>query len=195
VDGDELAVRAVLGQQISVTRASRLAEQLVERYGDALPMEPGAHGEDHATLRRLFPSMDRLARLEPGELPMPRARGRALVGLSQAVAAGDLALDRSADRAQTRSALLALPGIGPWTADYIALRALGDPDVLMMGDLGVRKGLADLGLDRDAAEARTEAWRPWRSYAQMHVWSGTGGPDAAESPDPDRPAPPWTKES
>jgi AraC family transcriptional regulator of adaptative response / DNA-3-methyladenine glycosylase II len=195
VDGDELAVRAVLGQQISVTRASRLAEQIVQRYGDVVPMDPGANGEHHATLERLFPSMDRLSRLEPDELPMPRARGRALIALSQAVAAGDLALDRSADRAQTRGVLLALPGIGPWTADYIALRALGDPDVLMVGDLGVRKGLAELGIDRAAAEAQTQAWRPWRSYAQMHVWTRAAGPDRADPVDSAKPAPTPTKES
>jgi AraC family transcriptional regulator of adaptative response / DNA-3-methyladenine glycosylase II len=195
VDGDELAVRAVLGQQISVARASRLAEQLVERYGDPVPIEPGADTSEHATLRRLFPPMDRLARLDPGELPMPRARGRALVGLCQAVAVGDLALDRSADRAETRRALLAVPGIGPWTADYIALRALGDPDVLMVGDLGVRKGLAELGIDRETAETDTHPWRPWRSYAQMHVWNRTADPDPAEPADPEQQPPTPTKES
>jgi AraC family transcriptional regulator of adaptative response / DNA-3-methyladenine glycosylase II len=103
---------------------------------------------------------------------MPRSRGRCLVGLARAVAEGDLVLDRSADRDETREALLSLPGIGPWTADYIALRALGDPDVFMATDLGVRHGLERLGLHGNALEVQrhAEAWRPWRSYAQMHVW-------------------------
>jgi AraC family transcriptional regulator of adaptative response / DNA-3-methyladenine glycosylase II len=103
---------------------------------------------------------------------MPRARGRALVTLAAAVASGDVVLDRSADRFETRAGLLALPGIGPWTADYVALRALGDPDVFMATDLGVRHGLAKLGFEGSPQEItrRAEAWRPWRSYALMHVW-------------------------
>jgi AraC family transcriptional regulator, regulatory protein of adaptative response / DNA-3-methyladenine glycosylase II len=101
---------------------------------------------------------------------MPRARGRSLVGVAQAVADGTVMLDRGADRAEVRAALLALPGIGPWTADYIALRALGDPDVFLPTDLGVRHGLARLGIDGDVT-AISDAWRPWRSYGLMHVWA------------------------
>ena len=161
VDGDEVAVRAVLGQQVSVARAQSLAALLAERYG-----EPGLGGEG-----RLFPSARSLAQVAAEELPMPRARGRALVVLCQALSAGDIALDRSAERTEVRRALLAVPGIGPWTAGYIAMRALGDPDVLLAGDVGLRQGLATLGVPAGHAETAGEAWRPWRSYAQMHVWS------------------------
>ena len=97
---------------------------------------------------------------------MPRARGRALAGLAASLATGDVELDRGADRGAVRESLLALRGIGPWTADYVALRALGDPDVFMATDLGVRHAL-----DRLPADARDpERWRPWRSYAQMYLW-------------------------
>jgi AraC family transcriptional regulator of adaptative response / DNA-3-methyladenine glycosylase II len=93
-----------------------------------------------------------------------------LVALCGALAAGDVALDRSADRAEVRQALLEIPGIGPWTADYIAMRALGDPDVFLSGDVGVRNGLQAMGVDAGSAEAVSRGWGPWRSYAQMHVW-------------------------
>jgi AraC family transcriptional regulator of adaptative response / DNA-3-methyladenine glycosylase II len=101
---------------------------------------------------------------------MPRARGRALTGLCAALANGDVRLDRSADRDDVRARLLALPGIGPWTADYIALRALGDPDVFLPADIGTRDALVALGRDPSTAAGLAEAWRPWRSYAQVHLW-------------------------
>ena len=108
---------------------------------------------------------------------MPRARGRALVSLSAALAGGEVALDRSADRAAVRAALLAVEGIGPWTADYIAMRARGDPDVFLPADVGVRNAFQGLGLDPSTAAHVSESWRPWRSYAQMHLWA-----DLASSP-------------
>ena len=86
-----------------------------------------------------------------------------------ALDAGDVRLDRSTDRAETRAALLALPGIGPWTADYVAMRALGDPDAFLPTDLGVRNAAVQLGIDDPTA--RSETWRPWRSYALMRLWS------------------------
>jgi AraC family transcriptional regulator of adaptative response / DNA-3-methyladenine glycosylase II len=159
VDGEELAVRAVLGQQISVARARNLAALLVDRYGEA---GPGGS--------RLFPSSEALATVTAEELPMPRARGRALVKLCAALAAGDLALDRSADRSDVRRDLLAVRGIGPWTASYVAMRALGDPDCFLPTDVGVRNGLAILGVDPGRGEEVAHPWSPWRSYAQMHVW-------------------------
>lgn len=161
VDGDELAVRAVLGQQITVTAARSLAALLVDRYGVPLP---DGHGQ-------LFPSAATLAGIDPEELPMPRARGRALVMLAEALADGRVILDRSGDRGDVRRSLLAVPGIGPWTADYIAMRALGDPDVLLIGDTGLRDGLAALGAAPESRGSSGETWRPWRSYAQMHLWS------------------------
>jgi AraC family transcriptional regulator, regulatory protein of adaptative response / DNA-3-methyladenine glycosylase II len=163
VDGQELAARAVLGQQVSVSRARSLAARLAEDHGE--PLEDASAG-----VVRLFPSAERLASIDPAALPMPRARGRALVELCAALAAGTVALDRSADRHSVREALLAVPGIGPWTADYVAMRALGDPDVMLPTDVGVRHACATLGVKPDDIGETTQRWRPWRSYALMYLW-------------------------
>jgi AraC family transcriptional regulator of adaptative response / DNA-3-methyladenine glycosylase II len=160
VDGFEVAVRAVVGQQVSVAGARTLLGRLVAEHGQLVDGSDG--------VVRLFPAADTVAALDPDQLPLPRARGRALVGLAAAVADGALVLDRGSDRGQVRDTLLALPGIGPWTADYVALRALGDPDIFLPTDLGVRQGLVRMGIDDPG---RADAWRPWRSYALMHVWS------------------------
>ena len=153
-DPAELAVRAVLGQQVSVAAARTQAARLAERCGERLPEPSGA-------VTRLFPAPGALAELEPGHLPMPRARARSLIAMAVALSGG---LDP-----RDREAFLALRGIGPWTADYVALRC-GDPDVLLETDLGVRRGFARLG-DPAALVRRAEAWRPWRSYAVQHLWS------------------------
>ena len=163
LDGAEMAVLTVLGQQVSVAAARTAAARLVETHGEALGLE-GAH-----TVDRLFPSMAALAAVDPESLPMPRSRGRALVGLAEALDSGAVRLDRSTDRDETRGALVALPGIGPWTADYVALRALGDPDAFLPTDLGVRHSAERLGIHD--LSTRSESWRPWRSYALMRLWS------------------------
>jgi AraC family transcriptional regulator of adaptative response / DNA-3-methyladenine glycosylase II len=165
VDGAELAVRAVLGQQVSVAAARTAAGRLVESYGERVNLPRGG-------VVALFPSAATLAALDPASLPMPRARADALVGLCRALAEGDLRLDPAADRDEARRALLALPGIGPWTAGYVAMRALGDPDVFLVEDLGVRHALTRLGGPSDQREARAlaEAWAPWRSYASQYLW-------------------------
>jgi AraC family transcriptional regulator, regulatory protein of adaptative response / DNA-3-methyladenine glycosylase II len=163
VDGFEVAVRAVIGQQISVSGARTILSRVIAAHGDRV--------EAAGSLTHVFPAPETLAAVDPESLPMVRARGRALVGLAGAVADGSVVLDRSADRSDVREALLALRGIGPWTADYIALRALGDPDIFMATDLGVKTAMRRLGLDEPVeARRRPEAWRPWRSYALMHVW-------------------------
>src|SRR5829696_548981 len=154
VDAAEIAFRAVLGQQVSVAAARTQAARLTERCGELLPEPAGA-------VTHLFPAPAALAELDPEALPMPRARGRSLVEMAAALADG---LDP-----RDRAAFLALRGIGPWTADYVAMRC-GDPDVLLETDLGVRRGFSRLG-DPAALARRAEAWRPWRSYAIQHLWS------------------------
>ena len=109
---------------------------------------------------------------------LPRARGRALTGLAGALAAGDVALDRGADRDDVRRSLLELPGIGPWTADYVTMQVTGDPDVLLRHDLVVRHAARDLAIDLDD----TAPWAPWRSYASMHLWRHRLIPSDAGTP-------------
>jgi AraC family transcriptional regulator of adaptative response / DNA-3-methyladenine glycosylase II len=173
VDGVELAARAVLGQQVSVAGARTLATRLVAELGAPVELT----GDHHVTHH--FPTAEALAGVDPETVAMPRARGRALAAVSAALADGSVVLDRSADRGEVRAALLALPGIGPWTADYIAFRVLGDPDVFLPTDIGVRHAASRLGLDD--VDARSEHWRPWRSYALIHLWSSLGdtGPTAS----------------
>jgi AraC family transcriptional regulator of adaptative response / DNA-3-methyladenine glycosylase II len=163
VDGNEIAVRAVLGQQVTVGAARTIAARLTAELGKPVARPDGG-------LTHLFPDVATLASLDPEDLPMPRSRGRALVALCRALAEGDVVLDRGAGRDETRQALLAITGIGPWTADYIALRALGDPDVFLPADIGTRDALLALGCDPSTAAGLAEAWRPWRSYAQVHLW-------------------------
>jgi AraC family transcriptional regulator of adaptative response / DNA-3-methyladenine glycosylase II len=156
--------------------AISLTGKLVDRYAAELPADPSYDGPT-----RLFPRAEVLAAVDPQDLPMPRARGRALVGLCEALAGRDVRLDRSADRGDVRQQLLGLPGIGPWTADYIALRALGDPDVMLPTDVGARRALAGLGVDPSAAETVSHRWRPWRSYGLLHLWSTLDLPAARAS--------------
>jgi AraC family transcriptional regulator of adaptative response / DNA-3-methyladenine glycosylase II len=170
VDGNELALRAVLGQQVSVAAARRLGARLVAAYGKPLSRPDGP-------LTHCFPSAETLAAADPATLPMPRARGRALTGLAAALASGELSLDPGAERDRAESVLLALPGIGPWTAAYIRMRALSDPDAFLPGDVGVLDALRRLGAIPGKANglygsaALAESWRPWRSYAVHHLWA------------------------
>jgi AraC family transcriptional regulator of adaptative response / DNA-3-methyladenine glycosylase II len=166
-DPFEWAVRAVLGQQVSVRAALTIAGRLVERFGIAV--ESAIEGAP----RRAWPDAARLASASEqaiASLGLTRVRAKTLRGLAAAVADGRVVLDRSTDPDATRSALLALPGVGPWTADYIAMRALGWPDAFPAGDLGLKKALG--GVSSAACEARSERWRPWRAYAAAHLWMG-----------------------
>jgi AraC family transcriptional regulator of adaptative response / DNA-3-methyladenine glycosylase II len=177
VDGTELALRAVLGQQVSVAAARRLGARLVAAYGKPLERPEG-------TLTHCFPAADTLAAADPATLPMPRARAAALTGLATALASGELSLDPGAERDRAEAQLLALPGIGPWTAAYIRMRALSDPDAFLPSDVGVLEALGRLGAmpagvrgpagraraTRAAAEL-ADRWRPWRSYAVQHLWA------------------------
>ncbi len=178
VDSHELAVRAVLGQQVSVAGARTLAGRLAAEYGQPLAQPIGE-------VRQMFPTAQALADADPQRLPMPAARRRALIALTGALARREVELDPGAGWTQARAALLALPGIGGWTADYIALRALRDPDAFLAGDLGVRRALEGLGQDgRPAAAQRlSQRWRPYRAYAVVHMWAQlAGATDAAATP-------------
>lgn len=176
VDGDELAFRAVLGQQVSLPAAATLARRLVADHGEPLARPRGS-------LTHLFPSPQALAEAESGSWPVPAARRRTLRVLAAALACGELTLDAGADRAESRRRLRALPGIGPWTAEYIAMRALRDPDAFLAGDLGVSRALERLGHDGRpaAAERIAERWRPYRSYAVQHLWASLAGPPTAHA--------------
>jgi AraC family transcriptional regulator of adaptative response / DNA-3-methyladenine glycosylase II len=178
VDPHELAVRAVLGQQVSVRGARTLAARLVAAHGQLLARPLGS-------VTHAFPSADALLELDPERLAMPLARRRALLALAAALARRELVLDAGAEREDARRRLLALPGIGRWTAEYIAMRALRDPDAFLASDLGVRHALEQLGQDGRpaAAERLAERWRPYRAYAVQHLWaslhpSGKGKPRA-----------------
>jgi AraC family transcriptional regulator of adaptative response / DNA-3-methyladenine glycosylase II len=175
-DGAELAVRAVLGQQISVAGARTLAGRLTATLGVPLPAPDGA-------LTHAFPSAAAIAGADPDSLPLTRARRHALKCLCTAIARGDVTLDPGADRAETRERLLVLPGIGPWTIEYVAMRALGDPDALPVTDLGIRHAVERLGqpVDPSAVAALAERWRPWRAYAVQHLWASL---TTREDPDP-----------
>jgi AraC family transcriptional regulator of adaptative response / DNA-3-methyladenine glycosylase II len=172
VDGNELAVRAVLGQQVSLACAATLAGRLVADYGDALFQPVG--GVTHA-----FPSVTTLADADRQRLAMPKRRRDALLTLARALASEEVVIDAGADRDETMRRLAGLPGIGRWTVNYIAMRGLRDPDAFLPTDLGVRHALLQLGLDGRPAEAArlAERWRPYRSYATVHLWAQlSGGP-------------------
>lgn len=166
VDAFETAVRAVLGQQISVAAARTFTARLVAALGEPLPAPVG--GVTH-----LFPTAEQLSGGDVSALGLTRSRQATLTALAESVHMGRLRLDDGTDRAETRRALLALPGIGPWTAGYVALRGLADPDVLLGSDLAVRIELRALGASHDAQSlARlAEDWRPWASYATQHLWT------------------------
>ena len=183
VDGFELAVRAIVGQQVSVAGARTVLGRLVAEHGEPLAAEPdgsGARGPASrgglarapapGALTHRFPAPAVLAEADPGAFPFPRTRADALIEVARLAVSGELRLDPPADPAETRAALTAVRGIGPWTASYIAMRALGDPDAFLPGDVGVRHGLARLN-----GEADPELWRPFRSYAVMHLWRSLDG--------------------
>ncbi|MFC0597748.1 DNA-3-methyladenine glycosylase 2 family protein [Streptomyces palmae] len=159
VDPAELAVRAVLGQGLPVAAARRLGEVLVAAYGEPLPAPQGG-------LTRLFPAVAVLAQAPLAELEVTEERRAAVRAVSAALAEGSVLLDAGVDREQAERELRALPGVSAWTAGYVRMRALGDPDVLPARDPLVRAGLRALGAAPDAAEG----WRPWRSYALHHLW-------------------------
>jgi AraC family transcriptional regulator of adaptative response / DNA-3-methyladenine glycosylase II len=166
VDPAELAIRAVLGQQVSVRAARTLAGRLVSRFGKPLATPDGG-------LTHTFPSPEALAAADPAELSIPVARGRALISVAEAIASGRVDLGPGCDRGEAERRLMELPGIGPWTAGYVRMRGLGDPDVFLPTDLGVRQALERAGLRATPSAAAREAkeWSPWRSYATHLLWA------------------------
>lgn len=157
-DAFETCVRAIVGQQVSVVAATTVMGRIADRYGKAT-----AYG-------RVFPSAQVLADIDPASLAMPRRRAAAIVAFSRCIATGEISFDRSAE--EFAEAVLAVPGIGPWTSQYMLLRVYGDPDAFLVGDLVIRKsacGLLGINSERDLL-AHSQRWRPWRGYAGMHLW-------------------------
>jgi len=170
VDGNELAIQAILGQQVSLAAARTLAARLVTANGDVIKIA-------HPTLTHLFPTADTLADADLSKFGVPASRRATLKSLSRAIANGDLSLDPGADRTEVFQQLTSLPGIGEWTAGYVVMRALGDPDTFLATDLGIKKAGAQLGLGNDpkTMAANAAAWSPWRTYATHHIWATLAG--------------------
>jgi AraC family transcriptional regulator, regulatory protein of adaptative response / DNA-3-methyladenine glycosylase II len=178
-DGFELAVRAIFGQQITVPAATRLLGRLVEVHGTPLPAMAG----DGEGLSHLFPSPARLAKADLATLGMPNARAMAVTSLAQAISADPMIFSRSASLEQTIAKLRSLPGIGEWTAQYIAMRELREPDAFPAADIGLMRAMASADGRRPSPSellARAESWRPWRAYAALHLWAA-GSPRAAST--------------
>lgn len=166
VDEAELAVRAVLGQQVSTKAARTHAGRLVAAYGQTVT-------DPHGRLTHTFPSTELLAEIDPAHLSVPKARQRTVTALIAGLADGSVTLDAGCDWERARRQLLELPGIGPWTAEVIAMRGLGDPDAFPVSDLGLKLAAKQLGLpvqERGLLE-HSARWRPWRSYATQHLWT------------------------
>jgi AraC family transcriptional regulator of adaptative response / DNA-3-methyladenine glycosylase II len=163
IDPLEVSVRAVLGQQVSVAGATTLAGRVVERFGTPVP------GIAALGLTHLFPGAATLAEADLTEVGLTGARARAVNELARAVATGDLELHRARDLEHTLAELQALPGFGPWTAHYVAMRACGERDAFPASDLGLRRILGD------DPSARAEGWRPWRAYGAVQIWLGPAG--------------------
>jgi AraC family transcriptional regulator of adaptative response / DNA-3-methyladenine glycosylase II len=162
VDGFEVAVRAIVGQQVSVAGARTILGRFASTYGTPVTFDLAAeHGLTHT-----FATAESMAGADDTALSMPRSRAQALIGVARSVTSGELDLGPGADRDETRARLLAHRGIGPWTADYVVMRAFGHPDVMLETDLIVKRMLDRHGVDA----GRTTTWQPWRSYAALHLW-------------------------
>ena len=168
----ETAMRAILGQQVTLAAAARLSGRLVERAG------PSIAGAEQGGPDRLFPDANEVLAADLSNMSMPGARIRALQAVASAFLAAPDLFERGASIEETVERLSAIKGIGPWTAQYIALRACGEPDAFPASDVGLLRGALDaegLRPSPKALEARAEAWRPWRSYAAQHIWAADAG--------------------
>ncbi len=174
-DGFELTVRAILGQQISVKAATTIAGRIAKAYGEPV--------RDHgfSGLAHLFPSPERLARARFNNVGVTRSRAETLRRVAKAVVDGSLTFDPSQDPAAFRESMIAIPGIGEWTAQYVAMRALKNPDAFPAADLGLLRAFDEPGRQRlrpAQLEEMSQGWRPWRAYAALLLWSsapGSGG--------------------
>ena len=168
-DPFELAVRAILGQQVTVAGATTLAGRLVEVYGTEVTTPDGHR-------HRVWPTAEVLCDVDSATIGIPRARGATIQSLSRAIVEGRVALDERQAPGEVVEKLRALPGIGPWTASYIAMRALGDRDAYPVGDIALRAALARRGTRPSSAEVDETfaAWQPWRSYAAIRLWGARG---------------------
>jgi AraC family transcriptional regulator of adaptative response / DNA-3-methyladenine glycosylase II len=168
-DGFELAVRAIFGQQITVPAATKLLGRLVEAHGTRLP----ATIRDVGGLSHLFPSPARVAEAALSVLGMPKARAVAVTSLAQAICADPAIFSRGACLEEAIAKLRSLPGIGEWTAQYIAMRELREPDAFPAADIGLLRAMATADGRPSPAEllSRAERWRPWRAYAALHLWA------------------------
>jgi AraC family transcriptional regulator of adaptative response / DNA-3-methyladenine glycosylase II len=175
-DGFELAVRAVLGQQASVALATTLAGRLAQAFGAPLP------GYENLALTHLFPQPEALAEADLRVIGITEARANTIRALASRVACGQLDLDASQGLDEAISRLSAIPGIDDWTANYIAMRALGETDALPSDDLGLRRALSTRKSGKSLVSVReltkiADEWRPWRAYAAMHLWADLAGAD------------------
>ena len=166
VDGIDAAVRAVIHQQVSVASARTICSRLVAEHGTRLTDPVGR-------VTHLFPDAETWASLDPDTLGMPKSRAAAVVHVAQAIADGSIDLSPAADRSTAADQVLAVKGIGPWTAAVVAMKALGDPDVFAGGDLALRRVAAEIGLPSEinALDEAATRWRPWRTYAMHHLWA------------------------
>jgi len=164
LDGFEVALRVIMGQQVTVKAARTLVQRIVDRYGEPI-------STPFPALTHVFPSVEAIASADPetvGKLGIVRQRVKALQALAAAMARGDITLDRSAPLQATLQALEALPGIGPWTAQVVAMRALAWPDAWPASDIGLMNALGSR--DPKVITRQAEAWRPWRAYAVLQLW-------------------------
>jgi AraC family transcriptional regulator, regulatory protein of adaptative response / DNA-3-methyladenine glycosylase II len=166
VDEHELALRVVLGQQVSIKAARTHARRIVIGYGQPVADVNGG-------LTHVFPAVEDLAAIDPAHLTFPKSRQRSLTALISALAEREVVLDAGCDWDRARAQLMGLPGVGPWTAEVIAMRGLGDPDAFPASDLGVRVAAQQLGLPAEPRPLTEHSvrWRPWRSYATQHLWT------------------------
>ena len=168
-DGFELAVRAIFGQQITVAAATNLLGRLVQTFGDRLPPAMREEGLTH-----MFPSAARVAKADLARLGMPAARAGALTSLAQAISADPAIFSRGASLEDATRKLRSLPAIGEWTAQYIAMRELREPDAFPAADIGLLRAMTDSAGRRPSPSellSRSEVWRPWRAYAALHLWA------------------------